>query len=111
MSGKPVGILGVASLLAGIGIVLASPASAQTWTMPNMIGKDLQGAQDEIQSITDGKVWYSGSTDLTGRDRMQIIDRAWMVCTSTPPPGAPFTTTTEINFGVVKMDIESCPSA
>lgn len=77
--------------------------------MPNMIGKDLQGAQDEIQSITGGKVWYSGSTDLTGQDRAQIIDRNWVVCTSTPPPGAPFTTTTEINFGVVKMNGESCP--
>jgi hypothetical protein len=106
---KAVGVLYVASLLAGAGVVFAAPASAQSWTMPDLIGKDLQGAQDEIQSVSGGQVWFSGSTDLTGQGRAQILDRAWVVCTSTPPPGAAFTTTTEINFGVVKKDIESCP--
>ena len=77
--------------------------------MPNLIGHDLQGAQDAIQSLTADAVWYSSSTDLTGKGRMQIDDRNWVVCTSTPAPGASFTTDTKINFGVVKKDIESCP--
>jgi hypothetical protein len=76
--------------------------------MPDLIGTDLQGAQDAIQSVSDGEAWFSGSTDLTGQGRMQLDDRNWVVCSSTPPPGASFTTTTEINFGVVK-DSESCP--
>ena len=77
--------------------------------MPNLIGKDLQGAQDAIQSLTLGEVWYSGSTDLTGHGRARIVDRNWVVCTSTPPPGASFNVETKINFGVVKIDTEKCP--
>jgi hypothetical protein len=94
-------------LVAGVGV--GSPASADTWTMPNLMGKDLQGAQDAIQSLTADAVWFSSSTDLTGKDRMQIDDRNWVVCTSTPAPGAPITENTKIDFGVVKKDIESCP--
>ena len=94
-------------VVAGVG--MAPPASADTWTMPNLIGKDLQGAQDAIQSLTAEGVWYSGSTDLTGKGRMQLDDRNWVVCTSTPAPGAAITENTKIDFGVVKKDIESCP--
>lgn len=109
MTVKSVAVVSVAGLLASAGLMFASPASAQSWTMPDLIGTDLQGAQDAIQSASDGQVWFSSSTDLTGQGRAQILDRAWVVCTSTPPPGASFTTTTEINFGVVKKDVESCP--
>lgn len=77
--------------------------------MPNLVGKDLQGAQDAIQSLTDDAVWFSSSTDLTGQGRMQIDDRNWQVCTSTPAPGATLTVGTEIDFGVVRKDSESCP--
>lgn len=77
--------------------------------MPNLIGMDLQGAQDAIQSLTRDKVWYPGSTDLTGKGRMQISDRNWLVCTSTPPPGAKFTINTKVDFGVVRIDSEQCP--
>lgn len=100
-----VGALG----LAGVALGVAPVSSADTWAMPNLIGKDLQGAQDAIQSLTGDAVWYSGSTDLTGKGRMQIDDRNWVVCSSTPAPGASFTESTKINFGVVKKDIESCP--
>lgn len=109
MTWRTVTAMGVAGLLSSISVVVASPASAQSWAMPDVIGQDLQGAQDSVQSASGGEVWFSSSTDLTGQGRAQILDRAWVVCTSTPPPGTPFTTTTEINFGVVKKDIESCP--
>ncbi|CAA0127416.1 Uncharacterised protein [Mycolicibacterium vanbaalenii] len=109
MSRKQFAVVGVTALLASLGVAVAAPASAQSWTMPNLIGTDLQGAQDAVQSVSGGDVWLSTSTDLTGQGRAQILDRAWVVCSSTPPPGAPFTTTTEIDFGVVKKDIESCP--
>jgi len=99
---------GVAGLLFSA-VILASPAAAQVWTMPNLIGTDLQGAQDAIQSLTSDAVWYTGSTDLTGQGRMQVIDRAWVVCSSSPPPGSVFDATTQITFGVVKKDSESCP--
>jgi len=53
-------------------------------------------------------VWFSSSTDLTGRGRAQLSDRNWQVCTSTPPPGARFTVDTDIDFGVVRVS-EECP--
>ncbi|MGV0740994.1 hypothetical protein [Mycolicibacterium sp. XJ870] len=99
----------VAAMTVGLAVVLSPVASAESaWTMPNLIGKDLQGAQDAIQSLTGGEVWFSSSTDLTGQGRAQISDRGWQVCTSTPPAGAKFTVSTEIDFGVVRMS-EECP--
>ena len=77
--------------------------------MPNLIGMNLQGAQDAIQALTDDKVWFSSSTDLTGAGRMQVNDRAWVVCRSTPPPGAALTASTVVDFGVVRKDVEDCP--
>ena len=97
--------------LTGTGILMLSPLAAAdpSWTMPDLVGVDLQGAQDAIQSLTDGEVWYSSATDLTGQGRAQIVDRNWVVCSSTPPAGAAFTATTNIDFGVVR-DTETCPS-
>ena len=101
-----------ATLLGGaiVGSLLgAGTANASSWTMPDLAGMDLQGAQDTIQSLTDGEVWLSTSTDLTGKSRAQIVDRNWTVCSSTPAPGTTFTVTTTIDFGVVR-DTEVCPS-
>jgi hypothetical protein len=100
----------VACALMLVAIAVSPAAFADdSWTMPNLIGKDLQGAQDAIQSLTLGAVFFSSSTDLTGQGRAQISDRNWVVCTSTPPPGGTLTTETEIDFGVVRIDAESCP--
>jgi hypothetical protein len=101
-------------LLCGAVVVAAACSTAEVdaagneWTMPDLIGQDLQGAQDAIQSLTALEVWYTDSTDLTGQDRMQVSDRHWVVCTSTPPPGETFTVDTEIDFGVVRIE-ETCP--
>ena len=97
--------------LAVLAVGLAGAPIAQAYpslTMPNLVGMDLQGAQDAIQSLTHDQVWYSGSTDLTGKGRAQIVDRNWTVCSSTPSPGVAFTATTTIDFGVVH-DTETCP--
>lgn len=99
----------VAATTVGVAVAFSPVAAAEpSWTMPNLVGMDLQGAQDAIQSLTKGAVWFSGSTDLTGKGRAQIIDRNWQVCTSTPVAGARITTTTSIRFGVVR-DTEKCP--
>jgi hypothetical protein len=93
--------------------VAAPSTSASTvqesWTMPDLTGRNLQDAQDAIQALTNNTVFYSGSTDLTGQGRKQVMDRNWQVCTSTPAPGATLTKGTAIDFGVVRMDSESCP--
>lgn len=99
----------VAASTVGMTFVLSPVAAAEpSWTMPNLIGMDLQGAQDAIQSLTRGEVWFSSSTDLTGKGRAQVSDRNWQVCSSTPPPGAKFTVSTGIDFGLVRIS-EECP--
>jgi hypothetical protein len=99
-----------AVVIAGAAVLTLCPVAAAeaAWTMPDLIGVDLQGAQDAIQSVSDGEVWFSSSTDLTGQGRAQVVDRNWIVCSSTPAPGSTFTATTTIDFGVVR-DTESCP--
>ncbi len=77
--------------------------------MPDLIGANLQDAQDAIQKLTNEEIFYTGSTDLTGQGRNQIIDNNWQVCTSTPAPGEPITKDTKIDFGVVRIDTETCP--
>jgi hypothetical protein len=77
--------------------------------MPNLIGRNLQDAQDAIQQLSNDDVFFTGSTDLTGQARNQMMDRNWQVCTSTPAPGESFTKDTSIDFGVVRIDTETCP--
>lgn len=89
--------------------VVPTAAPTRSWTMPDLIGGNLQAAQDAIQALTNDEVFFTGSTDLTGRGRNQILDRNWQVCTSTPAPGATFTKDTAIDFGVVRIDSERCP--
>jgi len=83
--------------------------SGQSWTMPNLIGTNLQDAQDAVQQLTNNEVFYTGSTDLTGQARNQLMDRNWQVCASTPAPGELFNKDTAIDFGVVRIDSEICP--
>lgn len=89
----------------------SSPGAApvvESWIMPNEIGKSLQTAQDDLQALTGNPAFVSTSEDLTGEGRQQIMDRNWQVCSSTPPPGASFTSQTNVVFGVVR-DSERCP--
>jgi hypothetical protein len=88
--------------------VAAPPVEAQSWVMPNLSGQNLQAAQDAIQALT-GNPGFSTSTDLTGQARMQVMDRNWQVCSSTPAPGEAFSSASGVDFGVVKLDSESCP--
>jgi hypothetical protein len=48
-----------------------------------------------IQSLTRDALWHSGSTDFNDQGRPQVLDRNWVVCTSSPPPGAKLTVETE----------------
>ncbi|MFI6173568.1 PASTA domain-containing protein [Nocardia sp. NPDC051052] len=54
--------------------------------MPNVVCMNLQAAQNKIQ---EGGVWYSRSTDATGKGRMQVLDANWIVVAQTPAPGVP----------------------
>ncbi|WP_433610906.1 hypothetical protein [Prescottella agglutinans] len=61
----------------------AAPAQA---LMPNVMCMNLQTAQDAIQ---EAGVFYSRSQDATGKGRMQVSDRNWIVVEQIPAPGAP----------------------
>lgn len=78
------------------------------WTMPDLGGATLQDAQDQIQTLTGGAVYFTESHDLSGENRNQVMDANWKVCTQNLKPGAPVTTETQIDFGVVKLE-ETCP--
>ena len=84
------------------------PGTTDQWAMPDLVGETLQDAQDQIQELTDGAVLISVSHDLTGKDRSQVLDRNWRVCTQNIAPGEALTTDSEVDFGVVKLE-ESCP--
>jgi hypothetical protein len=74
--------------------------------MPNMVGVNLQVAQNTMQSHG---VWYSVSHDLLGV-RNQVMDGNWQVCEQNVPAGQQVLGDVEgqIDFGVVKLE-ESCP--
>ncbi|MER6445987.1 hypothetical protein DEJ51_31350 [Streptomyces venezuelae] len=85
----------------------SSSATKKTATLPHLVGKGLQSAQDEAQAAG----FYSlKSHDALGRDRLQALDRNWKVCSQTPAAGAGIDTGTAIDFGAVKLE-ETCPAA
>lgn len=83
-------------------------STAERWTMPDLVGSSLQDAQDHIQDLTSGSVYFTVSHDVSGRDRSQAIDANWQVCSQNVAPGDTLTISTRLDFGVVKHD-ETCP--
>lgn len=82
------------------------PAAAGRKTVPNFVGMGLQSAQDAAQE----QGFYSlKSHDSLGRDRMQILDRDWKVCSQNVKAGTSQSTDTTLNFGAVKL-AEKCPA-
>jgi hypothetical protein len=84
----------------------AASATGVDFAMPDVVGMDLQSAQDLIQ--THG-VFLSVSHDLRG-SRHQVLDSNWLVCDQNIPPGEQVSGDAEgkIDLGVVKRE-ESCP--
>ena len=81
--------------------------TAASWTMPDLVGKGLQDAQNAIQELTGYRIVITTSHDATGAKRRQLVDRNWKVCTQNVAPGATITPDTRIDFGAVKVE-ESC---
>jgi beta-lactam-binding protein with PASTA domain len=66
--------------------------------MPDVVGMNLQEAQDTIQ-LTG--VFFSRSFDATGEGRSQLVDSNWHVVCQSPPPGTPIAEG-DANLGAVK---------
>ncbi|MER7379226.1 Stk1 family PASTA domain-containing Ser/Thr kinase [Streptomyces lanatus] len=78
---------------------------AETGSLPNMIGKGLQFAQDQAQ---EAGFYNLTSHDALGRGRNQALDRNWKVCFQTPKAGA-HPTSTQVDFATVKLE-GTCPA-
>jgi hypothetical protein len=86
----------------------APPSAAREWPMPNLVGRTVQEAQDQIQELTGNAIFVTTSHDATGQNRNQVLDANWKVCSQNVAAGRPITADTRIDFGAVKLS-ESCP--
>jgi hypothetical protein len=84
----------------------SAAAPVVDFAMPNMVGVNLQVAQNTMQ---ENGVMYSVSHDLLGM-RSQVMDGNWQVCDQNIPAGQQVVGDVEgaIDFGVVKLG-EPCP--
>ena len=87
--------------------VVVATEGPRRWTMPNLVGKNLQEAQDAIQELTDFEIPLTISHDATGAGREQLLDRNWKVCDQNIPAGESITRSSRIDFGAVRTD-ERC---
>jgi hypothetical protein len=87
----------------------APAPTSSTWVMPDLVGHNLQAAQDAIQALTHDGIFFTHSHDLSGADRFQILDADWQVCNQNVAPGARINPKSRITFGVVKQFTETCP--
>ena len=81
----------------------ATDAEAETATLPNLVGQDLQAAQDEAQAAG---FYVLDDQDASGQNRLQVFDRNWTVCSQDPGPGTHPTDTPVILYAV--KDDETC---
>lgn len=76
--------------------------------MPNLVGSNLQDAQNAVQELTGYAIPVTRSHDATDAGRLQVLDTNWKVCSQNVPVGSTIDTGTRIDFGAVKLD-ERCP--
>jgi hypothetical protein len=87
--------------------VVIATGAPRSWTMPNLVGRNLQEAQNAIQELTDYEIAITVSHDVSGADREQVLDRNWKVCTQNIAAGETITRNTRIDFGAVRTE-ERC---
>lgn len=82
------------------------PAAAPgptSWQMPDLVGVNLQDAQDRIQALTGNVIFVTRSHDASGAGRQQVLDRNWKVCTQNIKAGQKISKDSQIDFGAVKL--------
>ena len=63
----------------------SSPTDGGSITVPNVVGKDHQLAQDTMQAAG---LYNLSEEDATGQGRMLLLDRNWVVVEQDPPAGS-----------------------
>ncbi|WP_232838477.1 PASTA domain-containing protein [Streptomyces geranii] len=81
----------------------ATTADSESGKLPNLVGRDLQDAQDEAQAAG---FYDLDDQDASGQGRLQVLDRNWTVCSQEPDAGTYPTDTPVILYAV--KDTESC---
>jgi len=81
------------------------PAPVETFTMPALVGANLQDAQDMLQALDS---FLLTQTDATGMERFQVLDSGWKVCGQRPRAGAEVPVEKMVELFVVKLH-EACP--
>ena len=77
------------------------PTTAAAMTaLPNVVGKDLQLAQDTLQAAG---FYHLTSHDSTGLKRLQVLDRNWRVTDQTPAAGTRVAADQLIDLGARKF--------
>ena len=96
-----------APTIAAAPVAPVAPVAPQVnFVMPDLVGINLQDAQNAMQQLG---VFFTTSTDASGLGRAQIMDNNWIVCGQNFPPGTQMTGDLEgaIDFTVAKIG-ESC---
>jgi PASTA domain-containing protein len=81
----------------------AAEEKDETATLPDLVGLDLQAAQDEAQ---DAGFYALDDQDASGQNRLQVLDRNWTVCRQEPAAGTHPTDTPVVLYAV--KDTETC---
>lgn len=87
---------------------VSAPAKVEapaTFTMPDLVGKNLQDSQDVLQALGSNKM---DQQDASGQGRTQIVDSNWKVCTQEPAAASKVPFDTVVVLASVKND-EACP--
>lgn len=82
-----------------------APAEVETLTMPDLVGQNLQLAQDILQDLGS---YVLDQEDASGLDRFQVNDSNWKVCMQDPAPGSIVNLDAIVTLGSVKIE-EACP--
>jgi hypothetical protein len=83
----------------------AGTGAAETFIMPDLVGQDLQLAQDRLQALGS---YNLDQEDALGLGRIQVIDSDWKVCSQTPDAGTQFPKDKRVTLFAAK-DEEDCP--
>ena len=75
------------------------------FTMPRLVGHNLQEAQDTLQSKGS---YLLRQVDATGAGRLTVVDSDWKVCTQNPKAGAKVPVVQMVKLTAVKL-AEHCP--